>query len=88
MELKDELNKLSETLKQQRDEINLQLHLASAELKDEWEKSEKEWGQFKEKLSEVVDEGKETTTDLIEKTRIIGEELKNAYNNIHRRLTS
>lgn len=88
MELKEELNKLSETLKQQRDEINLQLHLASAELKEEWEKSEKEWDHFRQKLSEVVDEGKETTADLLEKTRIVGEELKNAYNAIHRRLSS
>ena len=88
MDLHAELNKLSETLKQQRDEIRLQLHLATADLKDEWEESEREWGHFKDKLAEIVDESKETTADFLEKTRIVGEELKIAYKNIHRRLSS
>jgi hypothetical protein len=88
MELHEELTKLSETLKQQRDEIRLKLHLASAELKDEWEESEREWGHFKDKVAEVVDDSKETTAEFLEKTRIVGEELKSAYKNIHRRLSS
>ncbi|WP_024299682.1 hypothetical protein [Methylomicrobium lacus] len=88
MELHEELAKLSETLKQQRDEIRLQLHLASADLKDEWEESEREWGHFKDKFAEIIDESKETSTELLEKTRIVGEELKIAYKNIHRRLSS
>jgi len=88
MDLNEELTKLSETLKQQRDEIRLQLHLAGADLKDEWEESEREWGHFKDKLAEIVDESKETTTEFLEKTRIVGEELKSAYKNIHRRLSS
>ncbi|MDD1612057.1 MAG: hypothetical protein LUQ57_02845 [Methylococcaceae bacterium] len=88
MELHEELTKLTETLKQQRDEIKLQLHLATADLKDEWEESEREWGHFKDKLAEIIDDSKETTADFLEKTRIVGEELKVAYKNIHRRLSS
>jgi hypothetical protein len=88
MELHEELARLSETLKQQRDEIRLQIHLATADLKDDWEESEREWGYFKDKLAEVIDESKETTTEFLEKTRIVGEELKLAYKNIQRRLSS
>ncbi|EIC28531.1 MULTISPECIES: hypothetical protein [Methylomicrobium] len=88
MELYEELGKLSDTLKQQRDEIRLQIHLATADLKDDWEESEREWGHFKDKLAEIIDESKETTAEFVEKTRIVGEELKVAYKNIQRRLTS
>lgn len=88
MELHEDLTKLSETLKQQRDEIRLQIHLATADLKDDWEESEKEWGHFKDKFSEIIDESKETTAEFLEKTRVVGEELKLAYKNIHRRLSS
>lgn len=88
MEFHEDLTKLSETLKQQRDEIRLQIHLATADLKDDWEESEKEWGHFKDKFAEIIDESKETTAEFLEKTRIVGEELKLAYKNIHRRLSS
>jgi hypothetical protein len=88
MELQEELTKLSETLKQQRDEIRLQIHLATADLKDEWEESEREWDHFKDKFAEIIDESKETTAEFLEKTRIVGEELKIAYKTIHRRLSS
>lgn len=88
MELHEELTKLSESLKQQRDEIRLQLHLATADLKDDWDESEREWGHFKDKFTEILDESKETTAELLEKTRIVGEELKIAYKNIQKRLTS
>jgi hypothetical protein len=88
MELQEELTKLSETLKQQRDEIRLQIHLATADLKDEWEESEREWDHFKDKFAEIIDESKETTSEFLEKTRIVGEELKIAYKTIQKRLTS
>ncbi|MGJ0515501.1 MAG: hypothetical protein ACR65O_07110 [Methylomicrobium sp.] len=88
MELQEELTKLSETLKQQRDEIRLQIHLATADLKDEWEDSEREWDHFKGKFAEIIDESKETTAEFLEKTRIVGEELKIAYKTIQKRLTS
>lgn len=88
MELQEELTKLSETLKQQRDEIRLQIHLATADLKDEWEESEREWDHFKDKFAEIIDESKETTAEFLEKTRIVGEELKIAYKTIQKRLTS
>ena len=88
MELLNELSKLSDSLQQQRDELRLQIHLAGAELKDEWEKNERQWDHFKEKFADIVDEGQETTTELLEKTRIIGEELTTAYKNIRRRLSS
>jgi len=88
MNISEELEKLAEGLKQQRDEINIQLHLASMEAKDEWEKSEHIWDEFLEKLMEVNDETKETGEQLIHTTKIIGDELKSTYDRIKDRLSN
>ena len=87
MDLLNEFEKLNDALKQQRDEIQLQLHLASLEAKQEWEKSEQKWDQFINKLSEISDETKETTDELIHGTKIIGDELKATYTRISERLS-
>ncbi len=47
---KVKLDDLIESLRQERDELNLQLHLAKAEVKQEWEELEKKW----ENLEETV----------------------------------
>ena len=87
MDLLNEFDKLNDALKQQRDEIQLQLHLASLEAKQEWEKSEQKWDQFINKLSDISDETKETTDEFIHATKIIGDELKSTYTRISERLS-
>ena len=44
MDLKKEFDELTDKLNQQRDEIQLQLHLASMEAKEEWQEAEGRWG--------------------------------------------
>lgn len=86
MDLQQELGNLAETLKRQRDEISLQIHLAGMEARKEWENSEQQWQQFKEQLDEVRDETKDITEELAGATKVIGEELNNAYRRIVERL--
>ena len=86
MDLKKEFDELTDVLKQQRDEIEVQIHLASMEAKDEWQKAEKNWGQFIDGLGVITDDAKETSTELIQTTKIIGDELKNTYARISERL--
>jgi len=50
MDIKKEFDELTDTLKQQRDKIEVQIHLASMEAKDEWKEGEKQWGEFIEPL--------------------------------------
>lgn len=87
MSIKKEVENLSAKLKSQRDEIELKLHLASMEAKDEWDKAEGKWGQFKDKVEDIADDTKETSEDLLEATKVIGDELKTAYQRIVRRLS-
>jgi len=87
MASKAEFEKLLKKLQVDRDEINLKLHLASMEAKDEFAKAEKQWVQFKAKAVEIADETKETSEEVIAKTKIVAEELKAAYQRIKQRLT-
>ena len=86
MDLKKEFDELTDTLKQQRDEIEVQIHLASMEAKDEWQKAEQNWVQFIDGLGVITDDAKEASAELIQTTKIIGDELKNTYTRISERL--
>ena len=87
MEIKKEFGNLYEKLKVERDEIKLQLHLASMEAKEEFENAEKQWVLVKARANEIADDTKETTQEFIAKARIVGEELKDTYHRIKQRLS-
>ncbi|MFN3919031.1 MAG: hypothetical protein ACK4JF_01925 [Methylohalobius sp.] len=87
MELKDDVKRLLETLRQERDELRVRMHLAKLEVQQEWEKAEKQWESFKAKAGEVLEDTKEVAADLAESAKAIGEELKNVYLRIRERLT-
>ena len=87
MELRQEFDKLVEKLKVERDELNLKLHLASMEAKEELKDAEKKWVQLKEKASKITDDAVETSDEYIAKAKIVGEELKETYKRIAKRLS-
>ncbi|MEY3881377.1 MAG: hypothetical protein RIQ94_2173 [Pseudomonadota bacterium] len=87
MSIKEDFVSLLDKLQAERDEINLKLHLASMEAKQEFEEAEKQWGRLKIKAAEIADESVETSEDFINKAKIIGEELKETYYRIGKRLT-
>lgn len=68
-------------LKTLRDEINLQIHLASKDLQDEWGGLEEKWNEFSSnaRLSESADEIGDALGDL-------GEDLKLAFERIRKAL--
>lgn len=86
MSLQDDIRELMENLKQQRDEISLKVHLAGMEAKEEWEKAEKNWDKFSAKANEIYDDTVETTEELIDAAKVIGDELNQAYQRIKHRL--
>ena len=87
MDMKQEFEHLVDKLKVERDEINLKLHLASMEAKDEIKLAEKQWVVVKAKASEIADTTKENSHEVIAKAKIVGEELKDAYKRINKRFT-
>ncbi|MDD5114201.1 MAG: hypothetical protein PHC94_09305 [Methylobacter sp.] len=87
MAIKEDFENLLNKLNTEREEINLKLHLASLEARDEFEQAEKQWQQVKNKAAEIADESKETSEEFIAKAKIVGEELKETYQRITKRLT-
>lgn len=87
MGLTAEFDKLVEKLKTERDELKLKMHLGSMEVKEEFEEAEKKWQQVKVKAADIADDAVETSEEYIDKARIIGEELKEAYHRIGQRLS-
>ena len=88
MTMKIEFDNLLEKLKVERDELKLKLHLASMEAKEEFEEADKHWDTLKNKAAEIADDSKETSEEFIAKAKIVGEELKDAYSRISKRLAN
>jgi hypothetical protein len=86
MNIQKEFDELTDVLKQQRGEIELQIHLASMDAKQEWKKAEKTWEKFVDDLDLISDDTKESGAELVQATKIIGDELKEAYHRISERL--
>jgi len=86
--MKQEFDQLLEKLSAQRDEVNLQLHLASMEAKDEFSQAEEKWEQVKQKASDIADDSVETTDEFIGAAKVVGEELAEAYHRIAKRISS
>lgn len=86
MNLTKEFDELVDTLKQQRGELELQIHLASMDAKQEWQSTEKSWDKFIDSLGVIADESKESSDELIQATKVIGDEIKEAYKRISERL--
>jgi hypothetical protein len=86
MAIKEDFENLLDKLQVERDEINLKLHLASMEAKQEFEGAEQQWQRLKIKAAEIADDSVETSEEFIAKAKIIGEELKEAYQRVAKRL--
>ena len=73
---------VTKQLKRDRDELNLQIHLAEAQVRDEWQEIDKKWQHFiamSKRLGEATGESAKEIGSALE---LLGEELKNAYKNI------
>lgn len=79
-----DLDDLIEELKQKRDELRVQMNLASKEIKDEWEELEDEMKEFLDKSKEVAGDArlKETGEGVGKALAQVGHELKLGFDRI------
>lgn len=82
----EKLEQLVNDLKQQRDELRVQLNLAKAEARDEWEDVEKKLHTLESRLKEASEVAREKTSELIDAGNVIAEEIGTAYRRIRERL--
>lgn len=76
-----DINKMTEELKQNYDEIKLKVHLGSKEAQDEWTELQDRWHHFESQAN--LKKSKEDLGDAFE---ILGSELKDAFNRIRKAL--
>jgi hypothetical protein len=80
--IEENYDQLVETISAQRDELKLQIHLASMEASDEWQELEKKWEHFVSKSKQVKSQVGESAKDVGEAVGQLGAELKRGYQNI------
>ncbi len=78
-ETSEKLEKLVATIKTQRDEIRLQLHLLKAEAKEEWDDLEGKWHHLEPKLKQLRDGAIESGDEIGAATSQLAEEIGHAY---------
>lgn len=86
MSIQEELKKLSEKVKQYRDEAHVQLHLAGEDVKDEWDDLEQDWDRFRNKLDQVLHDAENASQEAKQTAQKLGEDLKTGYENIRKKL--
>ena len=79
-----EIDDIIKDLKQKRDEARVQMHLASKEIKDEWEELEEKMEDFAGKAKQFSDDAKlkETGSGIGDALGQLGGELKRGYDRI------
>ncbi|MBD3647835.1 MAG: hypothetical protein HUJ31_10380 [Pseudomonadales bacterium] len=83
---KDRFERIMDDLKTHRDEINVRMHLARAELKDEWEELEDKLDYAQSKLKQLKKEGEQGAGEVHHALEVITDELSEAYRRIRDRL--
>ena len=84
----DELNELIAELKQKRDELRVQMNLASRELQDEWDELEEKMGELTDKAKRFADDAdiKETGSGIAGAAGALGKEIKLGYERLSKAL--
>jgi hypothetical protein len=86
MNIKQEVTSIVDKLKTERDELKLKMHLATKDARVEFDAAEKKWQQLKAQASDINSSVVETSNELVSDAKIIGEELKETYMRITKRL--
>ncbi|HBP89028.1 MAG TPA: hypothetical protein PKK23_12855 [Nitrospirales bacterium] len=82
----EQLQKIADDLKRQRDELHVKLHLAKADARDEWAKLETRWEEVRTKMEAVRKEAGHTTEAVGSGLSLVLDELKKGYDNIRKTL--
>ena len=85
-DVKEKYEELLESLKTQRDELSVKMHLANMELQDEWHAIEDKWQHFQSKAVQVEKEIGSSSHDVADAFTLLGQELRDSYRRIRKLL--
>jgi len=81
-----DIDRIIESLKQQKDEIRLQIHLAGAEVRDELSELEKKLEELGARADRLRKEAGETSANVIEAAKLVADEVKQGFERIRKLL--
>lgn len=77
-----DIDEILDELRTTRDELRVQMYLAAAEVRDEWDELEKKWEHLKTHAEKVGDATEEAAEDVGEALGLVGDELRKGYKRI------
>lgn len=83
----DKIEEIISTLKQQRDELGLQIHLGAVEAKEEFDEAIQKINEMSRDFEPVKDAAEESAENLFESLKLVGDEVKASFNRIKKSLT-
>ena len=86
MKMKGEIDESVEVIRQQRDELQLKIHLAGMEVQDEWETLEEKWDESVNKSMQLKKQLDPTLDDINVAYSLLEDELKKGYEKLKRAL--
>jgi uncharacterized coiled-coil DUF342 family protein len=86
MKMKGEIDESVEVIRQQRDELQLKIHLAGMEVQDEWETLEEKWDELVNKSMQLKKQLDPTLDDINVAYSLLEDELKKGYEKLKRAL--
>jgi len=79
-----DIDDIIESLKQQKDEIKLQIHLARAEARDEWPELEKKFDELRNKADALRQATGDASSDVIEAVKLVADEIRHGFDRIRK----
>ncbi|TWU04192.1 hypothetical protein CA54_60740 [Symmachiella macrocystis] len=83
---RNSIGELISTLKQQRDELAVKIHLGAAEAKKEWEKATDKLDELTQDYDPVKRAVSESTESVTEAMNLVAEEVMNSFDRIRKSL--
>ena len=82
MSERDQLNRLVESLQQERDELKLRIHLVGMEARDEYERLSGKVGELNAQFEPVRDATEEAAGNVFAALKLAADEMKNGFQRI------
>ena len=83
-EKRDMLGEMIDSLKQQRDELALQMHLGKAEAKEEWERVQEKLDKLSDDFEPLKDAVGESAEGLLTSLGLVADEIKDSFHRIRK----
>ncbi len=80
------IQNLISDLKQERDELRLQMHLGSEDLKDEMSKLDDRLADLVDRVEPIKDAMEESADDVWEALKLVGSEIKDGFKRVRKAL--